>query len=154
MNVYSEIQTSGNNSIFHSDASTLRRGAQGLVMFDELERQMVEFGARNDALVEEVAKNYVMPGYSSVREILNEHRILPEFLVEGVPYLKRFFGADSIFTLRASADTSGTVMLYAVVLWPRELAAVREAVEQFDSTWWIARSGQASGHLVFTYELI
>lgn len=154
MNVYSEIQTSGNNSTFHLDAATLRREAQGLALFDELERQMVEFGARGDALLEEVAKNYVMPDYSSVRETLDEHKILPEILVEGVPYLKRFFGADSLFTLRTSADTSGTVMLYAVVLWPRELAAVREAVEQFDSTWWIARSGQASGYLVFTYELI
>lgn len=152
MNVYSEIQTSGNNSTFHFDAAILRRGPQGLVPFEELERQMVEFGARSDALVERVAKNYVMSGYSSVREILNEHKILPEILVEGVPYLKRFFGLDSIFMLRTSSD-AGTAVLYAVVLWPGELVAVREALEQFDSTWWIARSGQASGHLVFTYEL-
>jgi hypothetical protein len=154
MNVYSRIQTSGNNSTFHFDVATSPRRAQGLVLFDDLERQMVEFTARNDTLVEEVAKNYVMPDYSSVREILSEYKILPEILVDGVPYLKRFFGADSIFTIRTSVDTSGTAMLYAVVLWPGELAAVREAVEQFDSTWWIARSGQVSGHLVFTYELI
>lgn len=154
MNAYSEIQTSGNNSIFHVDTGTLQRGAQGLTLYEEFEEQMVEFGARSDALVEEVARNYVMSNYSAVREILNEHKILPEILVEGIPYLKRFFGVESIFTLRVSADTSGTVMLHGVVLWPGELRSVREALEQFDSAWWIARSGQALGHLVFTYELI
>lgn len=153
MNVYSEIQTSGNNSTFHIGA-VLRRGAQGQVQFEELERQMVEFGIRSDALVEEVAKNYVMSDFSSLREILNERKILPEILVEGVPYLKRFFGVDCVFTLRSSADTSGAAILYAVVLWPGELAAVREALAQFDNAWWIARSSQASGYLVFTYELI
>ena len=154
MNVHSEIQTSRNNSTLPVDTTTLQRKTQGLVPFDALERQMAEFGARRDAVVEEVAKNYVIPDYSSVHEALNEHKILPEILVEGVPYLKRCFGADTIFTLRTSVDTFGTVMLYAVVLWPRELAAVREAIEQFDTSWWIARSGQASGYLVFTYELI
>ena len=153
MNVYSVTQTSGNNSMFYARTATVHGRDNGVILFDGLERQMAEFDARSDILLDEVARNFVMPAYSVVREILNEHKILPEILVEGVPYLKRFFGVDSIVTLRISVDTTGSPMLYAVVMWSGSIREVREALEQFDRSWWLARSWQAAGYLVFTYVL-
>jgi hypothetical protein len=125
-----------------------------VTLFEGLERQMVEFAAQHEAALNEVRKYYAFPADSSVRDFLTEHRTIPYILLEAAPQLKAHFGASAIFSLRTPTDDVGSRTLYAVVTWPGKSRDVRQALDRFDDSWWIAHSRQASGYLTFTYELM
>jgi hypothetical protein len=115
---------------------------------------MEEYASQYQAVLEELRKYYVLRTDSSIRDFLNSHRTIPQILLEAAPQLRAFFGANAVFTLRASIDEAGSRTLYAVVMWPGATQDARNVLATFDNQWWIARAGQASGHLTFTYELV
>ena len=125
-----------------------------MALIESVEKQMAEFAAQHEAVLNEVRKYYALPAESSVRDFLTEHRTLPYILLEAVPQLKTYFGAAAIFSLRTPTDDAGSRTLYAVVMWPGKSRDVRQALARFDDSWWIAHSRQASGYLAFTYELM
>lgn len=120
----------------------------------DLEEQMERFEAEHEAALVELRRQYVFPADRSVEKFLHEHRTIPQLLILAAPQLKRHFGADTVFTLMAPIDESGTRTLYGVVMWPGPAQDVRNALERFDDGWWIGNSRQASGNLYFTYELV
>ena len=163
MNVYQTVQTSGNfwppltaPLLYQASQGTpCRPSAQhGISLFQGLEEQMAEHAAQHEDLLKEVRKHFVLPADSSVIDFLTEHRAIPQILLEAVPWLKRGFGPNAVFHLRAPVDDSGSRTLYAVTMWPGTVRDVRDALEKFDDTWWIAWSRRASGYLTFTYELV
>jgi hypothetical protein len=107
----------------------------------------------HQAAIDEVAKLYRTPDDASVAMFLHEHRTIPQLLIQAAPKLKKYFG-DAALTLRAPVDEDGSQTLYAVVLWPGDVAEVRRAVDKFDDGWWLAKSGDAANSLSFTYELV
>lgn len=102
----------------------------------------------------ELKRHFVLPDDSTVNAFLDQHSGMAQILLEAVTPLRLNFGPEAIFTLQAPIDESGDQTLYASVLWPGSLQAVRAALDQFDRTWWISRSRLAAGDLVFTYELV
>jgi hypothetical protein len=127
---------------------------QRAASFEGIEKQMAEFAARHEAILNDVRKHYVLPADASVRVFLTEHRAIPQILLEAAPQLKASFGGNAVFNLRAPIDEAGSRTLYAVVMWPGKLRDVRDALTKFDNDWWMARAGQAAGYLTFTYELV
>jgi hypothetical protein len=120
----------------------------------DLEEQMARYQAEHEALITEVRKQYVLPADSSVVDFLHDRRTLPQLLLEAKPHLEEYFGGDAVFRLRCPIDESGSQTLYAVAMWPGRAMDVRTALDSFDDAWWISNSRQASGHLIFTYELV
>jgi len=131
-----------------------RRPLQGGTIFDDLEKQMVRYAAECKAVLQEVQRQFMMPADSSVTAFLGDNRAIPPMLLEAIPHLKTYFGADTIFSLRVSIDGPGPRILYAVVRWPGKVCDVRSALQRFDDEWWLRRAGQAAGFLTFTYELV
>lgn len=163
MNGYLGNQTSGNHwpaptsaNAYHEfqEFNTLPGPRQGDAILADFEQQMFRFDHEHDAKTAEIRKHYVLPSSSSVLAFLVDHRTISDLLLEAVPSIRKHFGSDAVFHLRVPADESGSRTLYAVAVWSGEALDVRNALERFDDTWWIAHSRQASGYLVFTYELV
>jgi hypothetical protein len=168
MNAYQEYQTSGNRwlpavrRMLHEESRPApegkflggRRPLEGGTIFDDLEKQMVRYAAEYRAVLQEIQGQFVMPADSSVTAFLTDHRAIPPMLLEAMPHLKIYFGADTIFSLRASMDGADSPILYAVVHWSGKICDVRIALQRFDDEWWLRRAGQVAGLLTFTYELV
>ena len=163
MNACQEGQVSGNrwarysSAMLHQDSQESRvppQPPQGLEVPDALEQQMRDLAVQHEATLREVRRHFVLPSNSSVATFLTEHRTLSQILLEASRPLRECFGAETVFNLRAPTDESGSRTLYAVTMWPGSLREVREALAKFDDRWWVARSQQASGRLIFTYELV
>jgi len=156
MNAYDEFQTSGHvwpTSIPIVPYQTFQElPPQEAEVLDSLERQMSVFAAGHKTALEEVRRNFVAD--SQVMTFLNDHRTLPQLLLEAVPQLKMSFGSGAIFALRAPIDEAGARALYAVAMWPGKVTDARKALARFDDTWWLANLRRASGYLTFTYELV
>lgn len=161
MNAYQDIQTSG---IYWPDPARAfllpfqesphrERLQQRPPVFEDLERQMAEFAAQHEAVLNGLCKYYVIPTDSSVTDFLADHRAIPQILLSAAPHLKAYFGNETIFSLRAPLDESGSRTLYAVVMWPGSPEDVRRALAEFDQEWWMERAGQGAGYITFTYEL-
>lgn len=156
------LQTSGNDwSSFnqpnwHAESRSARSVISGeqSPIFPNLERQMSEFEVNHQNLLAEVRKHYVFHQDISVNAFLSSHRTIPPLLLQAIPRLKDFFGEDTVFALRAPIDESGAQTLYVVARWPGIVRKARMALDEFDEAWWIPNSRQASGDLVFTYELV
>jgi hypothetical protein len=154
MNAGQEIQTSGNNWSGIIPSPSTSYSDRGNAVFDSLETQMAQFQAQSDAVLAEVRKNFILPRDTSVVAFLNEHKSLPEILVDALPQLRSCFGERSIFSLSASLDESGSRTVYAIVMWAGPLQLAKEALAKFDDDWWIERAAKVAGHLTFTYELV
>ena len=104
--------------------------------------------------LDEVRRHFGMLEDSPVTTFLLEHPALSSILLDAVAPLRKCFGADCVFNLRAPFDESGSQTLYAVAMWPGSTQHVRKALAEFDDGWWISHSQSASGYLTFTYELV
>jgi hypothetical protein len=163
VNAYQEFQSSGIDwqgcpaaLLYQPFQATPRwpEPRQRAAIFEGFEKQMAEFAAQYEAVLNDVRKHYVLPADTSVRDFMTEHRAIPQILLEAMPQLKAYFGGNAVFNLRAPIDEAGSRTLYAVAMWSGELRDVREALAKFDNDWWMARAGQAAGYLTFTYELV
>lgn len=163
MNAYQELQSSGIHWPERTPALLYQpfqmpplrpEPQQHAAIFQGLGKHMAEFAAGHDAVLNQVRKHYVLPPDSSVLNLLTEHRSIPQILSGAAPQLKSYFGADTVFELRAPIDEAGSRTLYVIAMWPGKSEDVRAALAKFDNDWWIARAGQAAGYLTFTYELV
>ena len=163
MTVYGEVQSSGIHwpdlrpaLLYRSFQETPRRSEprHGTALFEDLEKQMLDYAVQHESVLNEVRKHYVLPADSPVAGFLTEHRAIPQVLLGAAPQLKACFGAEAVFNLRAPIDESGSRTLYAVAMWPGELQDARSALAKFDNAWWMPRAPQAAGYLTFTYELV
>jgi hypothetical protein len=170
MNAHVESQTSGNqwapriHPMLHEQipspqdaleaTSVDRRLGQESRNFDQLKIQTALYVAERERILKELRLRFVIPANSYATEFLNEHLSVAPMLLEALPQLKTYFGADTTFSLRAPLDESGSCILYAVAMWPGKVDRVRDALRRFDDEWWLRRAGETSGLLTFTYELI
>lgn len=104
--------------------------------------------------LDEVRSHFGMVDESTINSFLMEHPALASILLDALVPLRNCFGAECVFNLRAPFDELGSQTLYAVAMWPGSTESVSKAIAAFDDCWWIAHSQPASGHLVFTYELV
>jgi hypothetical protein len=162
MNILQESQVSGIEwhpirPTLHQPGQLISRVhevSQRLMILGDFERQMADFQVQHEAVVRDVQRKFVLPADTSVEDFLKEHRTLPQILLESVSPLKIAFGAQIIVSLRVPVDEWGARTLYAVAMWRDHARDAREALAKFDDSWWIANSQQASGRLVYTYELV
>jgi len=119
----------------------------------DLEAQMQQFERDHQAAIADVRKFYVLPTDLPVLDFLNDHRALPQLLIDAAPQLKRYF-ADTIFALRAESDEYGWQSLYADALWTGDARDAVTRLDQFEDEWWIPNCLPARGALAFTYRLV
>ena len=87
----------------------------------DIEAQMQQFEREYQGAVAEVRKFYVLPTDLSALDFLNDHRALPQLLIDAAPQLKKYFG-DTVFTLRATSDEYGWQSLFADAMWAGDAA--------------------------------
>jgi hypothetical protein len=119
----------------------------------DIETQMQQFERDYLSALAGVRKFYVLPTDSSVLDFLNDHRALPQLLIDAAPQLKRYF-ADTVFTLRATSDEYGWQNLYADAMWAGEASDAIRLLDYFEDEWWIPNCRPARGALTFTYRLV
>ena len=115
---------------------------------------MAIFQAQHYAAVEDVRRAFAIPHDESVIKFLDGHRTIPQLLIESVTALKASFGEATIFNLRTRLDEAGSEILYAVAMSAGTSRSAYDALTAFDESWWLRHVNQASGNLVFTYELV
>lgn len=130
---------------------TTRQPAADLLKY---RKQMLDSPSRQDSLLDEIRRYYILPGDSPIQDLQFDHRAVSRLLLEAVPHLRRHFGSDAVLSLRASVDDTGPSTIFASVLWPGKLSDAMMALSRFDKEWWLERAGQALGYLTFTYELV
>ncbi len=161
MNGVLDSQTSGNDwdipiqAMLHEriqdvPAATVRR-QQSFIRDIEVQMQQFERDYR-DALTD-VRKRYVFPSDTSVAEFLNDHRAMPQLLIDAAPQLRKYFG-NTVFALRVTSDEYGWQNLYADAMWPGDARDALRLLDQFEDEWWIANCRPARGALTFTYRLV
>ncbi len=178
MNAFHDSQTSGNNSIqirsfgantrllstlrglgpFSNDpvysAAVAEPKQEGVALLEDYEREMLVFQAETEAALNDVRRCFVLPQDSSVVTFLQDHKTIPQILLEAINHLRACFGIDTLFALKVLTEEGGPRMLYGVAMWPGAVEDARRSLANFDDTWWLSHSRQASGHLTFTYELV
>jgi hypothetical protein len=102
---------------------------------------------------DEIRRAYVFVEPSSIKAFLQEHRALPELLLDAIPWLKRSFGDSATIQLQLMAEEDEPSTLYALILWTDTLESAQEALSRFDETWWLSNCRRASGNLIVDYEL-
>jgi hypothetical protein len=128
--------------------------SEGVLALSKSRRLFFEIQEGLSAELEQVRKKYVFPANHSVEAFLQDHRSVPQILMDAEPHLQDCFGADSVINLEVLIDESASSSLYAVVLWPGAVNGAESALAKFDDTWWLDNSHEASGLLTFTYELV
>ncbi len=164
MNGVLDNQTSGNDwgvpihAMLHEGvqgvpAATSKAPARQPSFLRDIERQMGQFETDYQAALAEVRKLYVLAADASVLEFLNDHRAVPQLLIDAVPYLRKHFG-NTVFVLRSTSDEYGWENLYADAMWPGDARDALQRLDQFEDEWWIANCRPARGALTFTYRLV
>lgn len=156
MNACFQSQSSGHKwpSAALNQTAFSPSATRGNALFENLEGQMARFQAQTDDLLAQVRKNFILPRDPAAESFLNDHKSLPEILIESLPALRAAFGESAVLTFNAPLDEGGSRTAYATVVWPGSLATAREALARFDDEWWIRRASTAFGRLTFTYELV
>jgi len=121
---------------------------------EDLEQHVLRLQADNLNLILEIRKKFIFPLGSSVVDFLRNHRSISQILLESEAHLKQYLGSETVLTLKAPIDESGSPTLYAVAIWPGSVKEVVSGLEKFEENWWLANSRLASGNLHFTYELV
>ena len=140
------------HQMLHKESPSHAESKRGTSLREEHEEN-IRAAVAHDAVLRRIRELFVMSA-DLPEGFLFAHRAIPRLLLEGASHLRACFGSETVFTLRAPIDDSGSRTLYAVVMWPGSVREVRMALEHFDETWWIANSRQSSGYLTFTYELV
>lgn len=163
MNGVLDNQTSGNewgipiHAMLHESVqevpapSTLRAGQSSFLR--DIELQMKEFETDYQSALSEVRKLYVLPADASALEFLNNHRALPQLLIDAIPHLRKHFD-NTVFALRATSDEYGWENLYVDAMWQGDARDALQRLDQFEDEWWIANCRPARGTLTFTYRLV
>lgn len=134
-----------------SSETSLAHGQKSFIR--DIEEQMQQFEKDYQGAVAEVRKFYVLPADDSVLSFLNDHRALPQLLVDAAPQLQRYFG-NTVFALRTSTDEYGWQSLYADAMWHGDARDSLRLLDEFEDKWWIPNCWPARGALAFTYRLI
>jgi hypothetical protein len=121
--------------------------------FEEYEKQMQPATAGHQASLREIRKFFVFRNDTAVMCFLQDHRTIPQLLLEALPHLNKHFGAQTVFALKTLTDEDGSRELYAAAMWPGNAGKAIEALDNFNESWWIEKSRAAGGRLNFTYEL-
>lgn len=162
MNAYQEIQTSGNNWIPSArdvQYRSLRESPASLTLqpqvtiFDGLEKQMQAFASERQTVLQEIRKNFVLPADCSVTRFLDEHRSIPQVLLESAAHLRECFGDNTVFKLGTTEDDIGSRAIHAIAIWPGTVRDARAALAKFDS-WWLSQPRSGAEYLTFSYELV
>ena len=132
----------------------LPNGRVGLVSFDDLEKEMADFKAMQEAIAKELQHRFGMASDTIVLDFLANHRSLPHLLIEAFDRLQDEFGAGTTVNLEVSTDEHGYQTLYAVTLWKNAATQAAIAFDSFIENWWIHRMSAATSDIAFVYRLI
>lgn len=119
----------------------------------EYDREMTRFASAQEEDLKRLLKEFVMENTSSTESFLKNHRSLVEVLLDSVSHLRRSFGGDTTLRLDVGFEEAIPTTIRAAALWKGSLASAREALAQFDESWWLENVKRGRGRIVFDYEL-
>jgi len=96
---------------------------------------------------------YVLEDRSAIPAFIKQNRLL-EHLLEARGPLTSAFGEAAVKKLTLVEDDEGFVTLFCLILVPGSLEEASRALNSFDESWWLARSGQVGGKLNFDFDLV
>jgi hypothetical protein len=96
---------------------------------------------------------YVLEDRSTIPAFIKRNRLL-EPLLEARGPLTSAFGEAAVKMLTLLEDDEGFVTLFCLILVPGGLEEARRALNSFDESWWLTRSGQVGGKLNFDFDLV
>ena len=96
---------------------------------------------------------YVLEDRSAIPAFITRNRLL-ELLLEARGPLTSSFGEAAVKKLTLVEDDEGFVTLFCLILVPDGMEEARQALDSFDESWWLARSGQVGGKLNFDFDLV
>lgn len=96
---------------------------------------------------------YVWDDRSAVLRFIEENRVRG-VLIDAREPLDAAFGQDVIKSLSIVRDEEGVDTLFCIVKTGSELQTARNALNEFDERWWLARVGEAAGKLNFDFDLV
>jgi hypothetical protein len=96
---------------------------------------------------------YVLEDRTAILAFIKRNGLL-EPLVEAREPLSAAFGEAAVKKLTLVEDDEGFVTLFCLILFPGGLEEARRALNSFDESWWLARSGQVGGKLNFDFDLV
>lgn len=96
---------------------------------------------------------YVLEDRSGIAAFIKRNRLL-ELLIEARGPLAAAFGESAVKKLALVEDDEGFITLFCLILIPGSSDEARRALNSFDETWWLARSGQVGGKLNFDFDLV
>ena len=108
---------------------------------------------RQDSVLEALEQAYVIEDRSAIPAFIKRNRLLELLLAAREP-LTSAFGEATVKKLTLVEDDEGFVTLFCSVLVPGSSDEARRALDSFDESWWLARSGQAGGKLNFDFDLV
>lgn len=118
------------------------------------DNEIAQIRSENESLLNKLLSQYVFEDGTKVRTFLEDHPSVPHFLFEALPFLKKSFGDNAILQLQIPPDEDGPFTIYAVAIWEDTVEAARNALKNFDDSWWIANGHKASGKVVVDYQLV
>jgi hypothetical protein len=98
-------------------------------------------------------REFVIENRAVVKNYIATNR-LTGLLLEALPRLEEYFGANPVKALSLITDDEGSSTLFCSVKWAGDLEAARAALREFDEAWWLANSGKVAGKLNFDFDLI
>jgi hypothetical protein len=96
---------------------------------------------------------YVLEDRSAILAFIRQNGLL-ELLLEACGPLTSAFGEAAVKKLALVEDDEGSVTLFCLIPFPGGLEEARRALNSFDESWWLARSGQLGGKLNFDFDLV
>jgi hypothetical protein len=134
----------------HKDGTNPR--ANGVLASYEL--QMMQYVKDQEAKFQELRREYILlHDLNNLESYLRDHSALVDVLLDAVPHLKACFGDNLILQIRLADDEETSKTVCATILWRKDPASARAALNSFDESWWIDNVKRASGKVVFDYEL-
>lgn len=112
-----------------------------------------EFAAKQHCqAVDQVKKDFVFRNTNEVSAFLQDHRTVPQALIEALPDLKKHFGQESTLALEVWSEEEGARELYVLAIWRGEASAGMEATIAFNEAW-AERSCALDARVNVSYEL-
>jgi hypothetical protein len=108
---------------------------------------------RTDFAPGTLERAYVFEDRSAIRTFIKRNRLL-ELLLEAQEPLNSAFGEAAVKKLTLVEDDEGFVTLFCLILVPGALEDAWRALNSFDESWWLARSGRVRGKLNFDLDLV
>ncbi len=124
---------------------------RSLLPFHSYEIQITEATQQHCSAIDHVKKEFVFRNAAAVSSFLEDHRTVPQGLIEALPDLRKHFGQDTVFALEVWAE-EGVRELYVFAIWYGAASEGMQSTIAFNEAW-AERSCALGARVNVSYEL-